>query len=157
MIIFAISNLFRTGFAGAGNWSSGSVPAFYWIPVVGEAAAVETGKGSQADLHHNKRDRAPAARWRWRRSRTYVVGRQHEAVVDVPGADDVLVDLVGYEDPNRAAPVNHPVRCHLDRAGGQYSFAADQVPPSPAARRKSPYIKLTDQRSKLARPSASKR
>src|SRR5260370_14902638 len=61
------------------------------------------------------------------KGRDIVVG-QHEAIVHISGADNILVDLVGFEIPSGGSR-HHPVRGHLDRAAGQKSFAAGQASP----------------------------
>src|ERR1700731_818548 len=73
-----------------------------------------TGKGPQADLQHI------SVTEHWRRGGSGigegcdVVGSQHEAVVHITGADDILVDLVGYQIPTSGSS-HHPIRRDLDR------------------------------------------
>jgi hypothetical protein len=55
-----------------------------------------------------------------------VVGGEHEAVVDIAGADDVLVDLVGDQIPAGRA-LSNPVVGDLDRARDQDALAAGQI------------------------------
>src|SRR5215510_12982389 len=72
--------------------------------------------GSQTDLQHERMVQG------WRRDtggvvvRRHVVGGQHEAIVHIAGADDVLVDLVGFKVPARRTR-DHPVGCNLHRGG----------------------------------------
>src|ERR1700688_558150 len=84
------------------------------------------GKGPKADLQHKgvtQHGRGSAGGVTVGRD---VVGRQHEAVIDIAGAHDVLVDLVGLEVPSGGSR-HHPDRRPLDRAAAQKSFAAGQV------------------------------
>src|ERR1700737_1547548 len=87
---------------------------------------VGIGKSPQAELQHES-----VAEY-WRRSRRRVgegrdvVGRQHEAVVHIAGAHDVLVDLVGYKIPPRSSR-RHPIRGHLDRSADENAFATRQI------------------------------
>jgi hypothetical protein len=55
-----------------------------------------------------------------------VVGGEHEAVVDIARADDVLVDLVGDQIPAGGA-LSDPVVGDLDRARDQDALAAGQI------------------------------
>src|ERR1700682_4120601 len=126
MIMFAIStdsNWSRR----AGHSSSGSVPAPVLLdPRSSASRRGRIGNGPQADLQHKgvtEYGRRGAGGIGVRRD---IVGRQHEAVVDISGADDVLIDLVRLEIPSGGSR-HHPVRRDLDGAGAKQSFAAAQI------------------------------
>src|ERR1700688_934836 len=102
MIIFAISTC-SNGIRGAPGIRASAAcrpPVLLNTRTRGWAGCPgRTVKGSQADLQHisvtEHRGRGSGGVGVGRN----VVGRQHEAVVHVPGADDILVDLVRYEIP----------------------------------------------------------
>ena len=55
-----------------------------------------------------------------------VVQPNDEAIINVPGAHGVLIELMSFRIPSQTTG-QHPVRCELDRTGGEDAFAAGQV------------------------------
>src|SRR5271169_657079 len=110
VVIVMFAGLADPGFGDAAPdiRSAGAFP----VPVL-LRRAIGSGKGPQTELQHKG-----VAKY-WRRSRRSVgerrdvVGRQHEAVVDVARAHDILVDLVRYQIPSGGSRC-HPVRGKFD-------------------------------------------
>src|SRR6267142_50862 len=123
MIMFALST--------DSNWTSDAPeihPPAACRPVLLDTRgpAGRIGEGPPPDLQHKgvtEHRRGGAGGIRVGRD---IVGRQHKAVVHIPGTDDVLIDLVRFEIPSGRSRY-YPVRRHLDRRAAQKSLAAGQV------------------------------
>jgi hypothetical protein len=64
-----------------------------------------------------------AASYRRSSVRRHIIGGQHEAVVHIAGADDVLVDLVGFKIPARR-PETTQLAATLHRGAAEQALAA---------------------------------
>src|SRR5258706_14167957 len=109
MIMFALST--------DSNWTSDAPeihPPAACRPVLLDTRgpAGRIGEGPQPDLQHEGVTEHRGGGTGRVGVGSHIVGRQHKAVVHVPGTDDVLIELVRFEIPAGGSR-HHPVLRHL--------------------------------------------